>query len=224
MRAIKIFGFADAWAISRVQVSIPARMFMASLNLPLFLFAVVATITPGGATTLATASGARFGFMRSIPLMLGIAIGLAVLGAFAALGLAGILLAMPALQTAVKALGSAYLLWLAWRVARSGPPNENSGPARPVTLINGMLLLWLNPKSWAMTVGAAASFALAADSPNRLAILLGAAFGVAACGSLVLWCALGALLARLLRTPRHWCVVNLAMGLLLAASVLSIWR
>ncbi|MEM5424902.1 LysE family translocator [Paraburkholderia ferrariae] len=192
--------------------------------LPLLLFVVIATVTPGGATTLATASGARFGFARSIPLMLGIAIGLAVLAAVAGLGLGGLLLALPSLQTAVKAVGSAYLLWLAWRIARSGPPNAGNGPARPITLVNGFLLLWLNPKSWAMTIGAAASFALLASSPNRLALLLSAAFGVAACVSLALWCALGVLLARLFRTPRHWRILNLAMGVLLAASVIPAWR
>ncbi len=49
--------------------------------LPLILFVVVSTITPGGATTLATASGAQFGFRRSMPLMVGIAFGLASLAA-----------------------------------------------------------------------------------------------------------------------------------------------
>ncbi|MBB5446853.1 MULTISPECIES: LysE family translocator [unclassified Paraburkholderia] len=192
--------------------------------LPLLLFVAVATVTPGGATTLATASGARFGFVRSIPLMLGIAMGLALLAAVAALGLGGLLLTLPSLQTAVRTLGSAYLLWLAWRIARSGPPNASNGPVRPVSLVNGFLLLWLNPKGWAMTVGAAASFALLANNPNHLAMLLGAAFGVAACASLALWCALGVLLARLFRTPRHWRILNLAMGVLLAASLIPTWR
>lgn len=197
---------------------------MTASILPLVLFVAVATGTPGGATTLATASGARFGFTRSIPLVLGIAIGLALLAGVAALGLGSLLLAMPALQNVVKAIGSAYLLWLAWRIARSGPPNAGDGPARPVTLVNGILLLWLNPKGWAMTVGAAASFALLADGPHRLAILLGTAFGLAACVSLALWCALGALLARLLRTPRHWRMLNFAMAVLLALSIIPTWR
>jgi threonine/homoserine/homoserine lactone efflux protein len=192
--------------------------------LPLLVFVAAATLTPGGATTLATASGARFGFVRSIPLILGIAMGLALLAAVAALGLGGLLLALPSLQTAVKALGSAYLLWLAWRIARSGPPHAGDGPAYPVKFVNGVLLLWLNPKGWAMTVGAAASFALLASSPNRLAMLLGAAFGVAACASLTLWCSLGMLLARLFQTPRHWRILNLALGALLAASVIPTWR
>jgi threonine/homoserine/homoserine lactone efflux protein len=174
-----------------------------TMILPLLLFVVVATVTPGGATTLATASGARFGFIRSIPLMLGIALGLALLAAVAALGLGRLLAALPSQQTGVKALGSAYLLWLAWRIARSGPPNVGDGLMRPATLVNGFLLLWLNPKSWAMTVGAAASFAVLASIPSRLAMLLSAAFGVAACASLAMWCALGVLLARLFRTPRH---------------------
>lgn len=192
--------------------------------LPLLLFVTVATFTPGGATMLATASGGRFGFARSIPLMLGIAIALASLAAVAALGLGKLLLAIPALQTTVKAIGSAYLLWLAWRVARSGSPNAGAGPAQPVTLMSGILLLWLNPKSWAMTVGAAASFALLASSPSRLALLLGTAFGLAACVSLALWCALGMLLARLFRTPLHWRILNLVMGVLLASSIIPTWR
>ncbi|WP_414445177.1 LysE family translocator [Burkholderia sp. 22PA0106] len=197
---------------------------MAASYAPLFLFVAVATVTPGGATTLATASGARFGFLRSIPLMLGIALGLASLAAFAALGLASVLLAMPALQTAVKAIGSAYLLWLAWRIARSGPMNAGEGPAQPITLVNGALLLWLNPKSWAMTVGAAASFALLANTPGRLALLLAVSFAVAASASLALWCSLGALLARVFRTPRQWRALNLVLGALLAGSVVLAWR
>ena len=84
--------------------------------LPLILFAVVATVTPGGATALATASGVHFGFRRSLPLMAGIAFGLASMAAAAAIGLASLLLALPSLQFAMKTAGTLYLLWLAWRI------------------------------------------------------------------------------------------------------------
>ena len=83
---------------------------------PLFIFVAVATASPGGATTLAAASGVQFGFRRSIPLIAGISCGLASLAIAAALGLATILLAVPMLQAFVKGIGTAYLLWLAWKI------------------------------------------------------------------------------------------------------------
>lgn len=190
---------------------------------PLAVFAVVSTITPGGATTLATASGAHFGFRRSVPLMAGIAAGLASMAAAASAGLAGLLLAQPSLQIAMKAIGSAYLIWLAWKIGRSGPPRLQATPAKPTSFIGGVWMLWYNPKGWAMTLGAAASFAALASGPVRLAALLGLVFGVAAAASLSLWCMAGQLLARLLRTDGQWRALNAVLGVLLAASVIPIW-
>ena len=191
--------------------------------LPLALFVLVATVTPGGATALATASGAQFGFRRSVPLMAGIAVGLATLAAAAGAGLAGLLLAVPSLQTVMRLAGSAYLLWLAWQVARSGPPKLGAEAGTPTSFLGGACLLWLNPKGWAMALGAAASFAMLASGPFQLAVLLGSAFGLAAAVSLSLWCVAGLLLARLLRTERQWRLLNALLGVLLAASVIPMW-
>jgi threonine/homoserine/homoserine lactone efflux protein len=191
--------------------------------LPLAVFALISTGSPGGATTLATASGAHFGFRRSMPLMVGIAAGLASMAAAAAAGLAGVLEAMPSLQLAMKAIGSAYLLWLAGKVATSGAPRLDKDLAKPTSLLGGAWLLWCNPKAWAMTLGAAASFAALASSPAALGVLLALAFGLAAALSLSVWCAAGLLMARVLRTERQWRVVNMALGVLLALSILPMW-
>ncbi len=190
---------------------------------PLAVFTVASTITPGGATTLATASGAHFGFRRSVPLMAGIAAGLASMAALAAAGLAGLLLTQPSLQVGMKAVGSVYLVWLAWKIGRSGPPHLQANVARPTSFVGGAWMLWYNPKAWAMTLGAAASFAALASGPVRLAVLLGLAFGVAAAASLSLWCIAGQLLARLLRTDGQWRVLNAVLGVLLAASIVPMW-
>ena len=120
-------------------------MPFASLT-PLFVFVLVSTMSPGGATTLATASGASFGFRRSVPLIAGIAAGLATMAASAAAGLGGVLLAVPSLQFASKSLGLVYLLWLAWQVAGRGPPHIAASIAKPSTFAAGVWLLWHNPK------------------------------------------------------------------------------
>jgi threonine/homoserine/homoserine lactone efflux protein len=191
--------------------------------LPLVIFALVSSVTPGGATTMATASGAHFGFRRSIPLMVGIAAGLASMAAAAAAGLAGVLAAMPSLQLALKAVGSAYLLWLAWKVGSAGAPRLDADLARPTSFVGGVWLLWFNPKAWAMTLGAAASFATLASGPAQLSILLALAFGFAASVSVSLWCTAGTLMARLIRTEAQWRGLNMVLGVLLALSIVPMW-
>jgi threonine/homoserine/homoserine lactone efflux protein len=189
----------------------------------LAVFAVVATITPGGATTLATDSGARFGYRRSVPLMAGIAAGLASMAALAAVGLSTAILAVPSLQLMLKLLGTAYLLWLAFKIARNGAPQSSSAPTSPAGFVTGVWLLWQNPKGWTMTLGAAASFATLVDGPARLATLLGVAFAVASSVSLSIWCVAGLLLARRLRSERQWQVFNLILALTLIMSIVPMW-
>jgi len=191
--------------------------------LPVAMFALVATVTPGGATTLATASGAQFGVTRSLGLIVGIGLGLASLGAAAALGLASLILAYPATALALKLAGTAYLLWLAVRIARSGPPGEATAMTAPIGLLGGALLLWLNPKGWASALGAAAAFSEVADGPIELAVVMAGCFFAAAVLSLLLWSGAGTLLARLLSTPGQWRVVNGFLGLALALSIVQIW-
>ena len=93
----------------------------------------------------------------------------------------------------------------------------------PLGFAAGAGLLWMNPKAWAMVTGAAASFAALSVHPVQLAVVLGAAFGLAAAVSLSIWCVAGLVLARLLRTKRHWHAVNATLGALLAASVIPMW-
>ena len=191
--------------------------------LALTAFALVATITPGGATTLATSSGARFGLRRSVPMLSGIVAALAVMAAAAAAGLGSLILAAPALRLALEIVGTAYLLWLAVRTARRGAPDDSSGGEQPLSFAKGAGLLLYNPKGWAMTVAAAASFAGLLADPVWLAALFGVVFAVASTVSLAVWCSLGVVLSRLIRTSRQWRAVNGLLALLLLASIVPIW-
>ncbi len=86
--------------------------------LPLALFAFVSSITPGPNNIMLTSSGILFGFVCSIPHMLGINAGFGAMLALCAAGIGSLLLAMPFLQTGLKITGSAYLLTLAWQLRR----------------------------------------------------------------------------------------------------------
>ena len=197
---------------------------MSELLLSLLTFAVIATASPGGATTLATASGMRFGLARSLPLLFGIAVGVASLVGVVAGGLGSLVMSWPALQFWLRLFGSAYLLWLAWTIGRRGAPNPGGAQReRPIRFVGGFLLLWSNPKGWTLAVGAAGAYTALADNPVRLGLLLAAVFGIAAIVSLLLWCSGGQVLARLLKTERQWRAVNIALALLLVASILPMW-
>ncbi|MBD3005403.1 LysE family translocator [Streptomyces sp. 5-10] len=109
-------------------------------------------------------------FRRSIPLMAGVALGLASMAAAADTGLGGALLAVPWLQVVMKLAAGLYLLWLTVGTARAGAPGSPGAAARPVGFLGGVWMLWQNPKGWTMTLGAATSFAALATGPAELAV------------------------------------------------------
>lgn len=207
-----------------LQADPDAAMINVEMLVSLLVFAATATITPGGATVIMVASGARFGFRRSIPLLLGIASGLASLTAIAGAGLGSLLQAWPELQIAMRSAGSVYLIWLAWRIGSAGAPGQQAATAAsPLRYVNGLLLLGLNPKAWTIAFGAAAAYAGLTAEPFQLAVILATVFGCFGLVSLALWCAGGQALSRLLREEWQWRLVNAILGLLLVASVIPMW-
>src|SRR5262249_46169027 len=121
---------------------------------PLVLFAAAVTLTPGPNVVLITASAANFGFRRTIPQMCGIALGFGLMVMAAGLGLAGLVHAEPRLHSALKYAGAAYLVYLAWRIARGDAGSGASARARPIGFLEAGLFTWINPKAWVAAVGA----------------------------------------------------------------------
>ena len=125
---------------------------------PLVLFAAAVTLTPGPNVVLVTASAANFGFCRTIPQMAGITLAFGVMTVAAGLGLAGVVHAEPRLHALLKYAGAAYLLYLAWRIARARPAGGSAARARPISFVEAGLFTWLNPKAWVSVLGALAAF------------------------------------------------------------------
>ncbi|MGK4330217.1 LysE family translocator [Lonsdalea quercina] len=201
---------------------------MAHFNLFLSMlgFLWVAAITPGPNNMLLTASAANFGFLRSMPLMVGIMIGMQSVLLLVALGLGSLILLYPSLHLAVKMLGSAYLLWLAFKIAsaRYEELDTQTAPPRPMPFYQGGLLQFLNPKAWLMALGAVAGFSLSGSEYVGSVIAISiATFSVNLVAGIV-WLGFGTMIGKMLRGRRSWRIFNLFMGLLTAACVLMIWH
>src|SRR5665213_2947181 len=101
--------------------------------LPLLGYAVVATTTPGPNNLMVLTSGANFGVARTVPHIIGIAIGFPVLVLVVGLGIGVVFEAYPVVHAILKYVAFAYLLWLAWQIARSERPDAKGPQPHPMT-------------------------------------------------------------------------------------------
>src|SRR5262249_62248420 len=114
---------------------------------PFITYTFVMSITPGPNNVMLTVSGARFGFRRTVPHMLGIGCGFIVQLLAVCAGLSALFTRWPALQSTLAWVGAAYLLYLGWQML--GPVQAESREAhRPVTFLHAALLQILNPQAW----------------------------------------------------------------------------
>ncbi len=185
--------------------------------LALLSFAFVTSVTPGPNNLMLMASGANFGIRRTIPHMLGISVGFAVLACATGLGLAGLLHAWPPAMLALKAAAVGYMLWLAWKIAGSGAPGQGRASARPMTFLQAAAFQWVNPKAWAMALGAIAVYA--PDGRLWQVGLVAGVFALVNLPTVSLWAWAGEALRTLLSDPRRLRVFNLTMAGLLVASL-----
>lgn len=189
------------------------------LLLAFALFALVTSITPGPNNTMLLASGVNFGFNRSIPHILGISCGFFVLVLAVGLGLGAVFEAYPLLYSVLRYVGAAYLLYLAWKIARSGPMSEEQqGQGQPLGYWGAAAFQWVNPKAWVMAVGAISTYTpLQGYFTNVLVIA--AVFALINAPTVSLWAACGSLLRNVLRNPRWLRLFNLGMAGLLMISL-----
>ena len=189
---------------------------------PLVLFAAVMSLTPGP-NVLVTASAANFGFRRAIPQMLGITLGFGFLLMAVGLGLAGLAHAEPRLHTALRYAGAAYLLYLAWCIARADAGNGASARARPIGFFEAVLFQWVNPKGWAIAVGALAAFTTMGGDLWWETSVIAAVNATACLISVVVWAAFGAVIGRFLHNPRARRAFNWSMAGLLVFSLVPVF-
>ena len=185
-------------------------------------FAFVSSVTPGPNNVLLWASGATFGFRRTVPHVLGTAVGLGSMALASAAGIAALVAAVPALGVVMRVVGSAYLVFLAWQIARSGSLRAGSA-ARPMSLLEGTAFQWVNPKAWIFALGAVTTFRPPAMDAAIGTLLIAAVMMVVIVPSAGLWAGFGNALGSLLERDRTRRIVSVVLAALVIATIVLVW-
>jgi len=191
--------------------------------LPFITYTFVMSITPGPNNVMLTASGARFGFRRTVPHILGVVSGFTLQLLAVCAGLSAVFTRWPRLQTALSWVGAAYLVYLGWQLLRSSVAAAEAH-SRPVSFVQATLFQFLNPKAWVMSLTAATLFL-----PHELGALLAGlymALVMEAIGvpCMTVWALFGSGLKRFLAAPRARMVFNGVMAVALVATAVLMIR
>ena len=186
--------------------------------LPFALFAFVASITPGPTNILVLSNSARFGLAAAVPIILGACSAAATIVLLVGLGAGEWLLGHPPIQQAMAWFGLAWLLYLAWQIARSpvGPIAADSA-AKRLGSVGAASLQLVNPKTWMMAFAVVSLFA-GADAGAVGYASYALLFFLISIPCLAAWALLGRGAVRVLRSAAHMRRFNQAMALLLVVS------
>lgn len=114
--------------------------------LSLIAFIIAGAGTPGPNNTIALASGANYGFRRTLPCIAGVNVGFPIMIVLVGMGLGRVLAQWPVVLDILRPVGVAYLLWLAWHIAVAPTEVEAQGQGKPPGFVKMALFNWSIPR------------------------------------------------------------------------------
>jgi len=199
----------------------PLWLSIMQLNLiALVTYLTVMGITPGPNNLVLAASGINHGFNRTVPMLLGMAIGLGLQVGILTCFLGSLVAWMESLKLVLAVAGCAYLLWLAFKMANAGQPGEE-GEARAMGFVGGLLFNWLNPKVWLMGFNVVMVFLPEHMAVWQAALLFTMLAIVVTLPCIAIWAWGGVAIKRFLDSPRRLSLFNHSMAGMLALT--AIW-
>ena len=198
----------------------------ASELLALLAFCTAMSFSPGPNTTLSTALAANHGLRHAMRFCLAVPAGWTLLMVACGLGLGALVTGVPAMSLAIKVVGVAYMLWLAYKLAGSGQLAQVDAARLDVSFSEGVGLQFLNIKAWMLALTLTAGWVVnaagqpAANPGERLAII-SAIMMVFAFSSNFLYALVGSLLRGWLSQGTRLLWFNRALALVLAGT--AVW-
>ena len=186
------------------------------------IFGIIAAVTPGPNNVMLTTTGLNFGVRRGIPHLLGVCIGFPVMLALIGLGFGTLFQIFPLLHEIIKIIGVVYLLYLAWKIAGAEGNASAEVSGKPISFWQAAAFQWINPKAWVMGSSALAAYTTLDENFFLQVAIICISFALITFPCAGIWLVFGAGLQRFLRDPLQRRIFNIAMALLLVASIVPV--
>ena len=196
------------------------------INLELILaissYYFVMFATPGPNNSILTASGIKFGFIRTVPNIFGIPFGHALQLTLVILGLGKLFEHFPIILSFLKYLGAAYLLYLSWKMFGSLKVSDRNEKKSPLRFYEAVLFQFVNPKAWVICVTAVALF-FPYEENYVVGILFMIFMAVVICfPSISMWALGGSIIRHYLKNTKIKIVVEWILAILLVGTAITI--
>ena len=195
---------------------------MYSQIIPLVLFAIAASFSPGPNNIVTSYTSFNFGFKKTIPTMLGVVIGWMTLVIFLQMGSGVIFKQFEEIQIIIKIFGSIYLLYMAYKLSSSRTISGKS-TAKPVTFINTFFFQFINPKAIIYALLAISMFVDVQNNYLRDSSIVITTYFFMAVFSVSSWCLLGKYLRKFATSKNFIKKFNYTMSFLLIVCVIMFY-
>ena len=197
-------------------------MITGELIAALSVYYFVMYATPGPNNSILTASGIKFGFIRSIPNIIGISSGHGLQLALVCFGLGSLFSQFPILLEVLKYIGACYLLYLAWKMFGSLNISRTEEKSSPLKYYEAILFQFVNPKAWVICITAVALF-----YPENVNLIIGTLFLVIMSTiinlpSISMWAFGGSIIRRYLSNKKLKTIIEWILAILLLGTAISI--
>lgn len=186
-----------------------------------FLFALVASITPGPTNFMSLMIGTRWGVLAAMPFILGASICAALILWLSGIGLAQVVVEQSWLKIAMGWGGALWMTWLAWNLYFAQSGERQLSETKILGWRHGAGLQLINPKTWMMALSVTGIFALPSADPLRHVSILAFIFFLVAVPCLMSWSWLGQTLRTVKNFVRKEILINRLMAFMLLVMVWS---
>jgi|TARA_B110000263_G_C15224410_1_gene471556 threonine/homoserine/homoserine lactone efflux protein len=186
------------------------------------VYYIIMYATPGPNNSILTASGIKFGFIKTIPNIFGIPTGHGIQLALVCFGLGSLFVEFPFLLNLLKYVGASYLLYLAWRMFGSLSIKIEEDKSSPLKYYEAILFQFVNPKAWVICITAVSLF-----YPEKENIFIGTLFMVLMSTiinipSISIWAFGGSIIRKYLSNDKLKKMIELLLAVLLIGTAISI--